>query len=112
MITIRYQIVEINRECEGDDITKKTLFESIGVENHYLYIGIDKLYGEFILETCGNPITLNDLEEGVTDGIAACGKLIETINNVIADPNTYWKPCDEEDEKYVSDYIETWGINN
>ena len=89
---------------------KKTLFENSECGNFYLYVGIEAVYGEFILETGGNPITLNDLEEDVADGIAECGKLIETINNVIADPNTYWEPCDEDDEEYVSDWLNAWGI--
>ena len=91
---------------------KKTLFESSEVGGCYLYVGIEPVYGEFILETGGDPITLNDLEEGSADGISECEKLIETINNIIANPNTYWEPCDEEDEEYIQDNLEAWGIDH
>lgn len=91
---------------------KKTLFKESVAGGCYLYVDIEPVYGGFILETGGDPITLNDLEEGVADGITECEKLIETINNIVANPNTYWEPCDDDDEEYVSDYINAWGIDH
>lgn len=44
---------------------KKVLFsinENSG-ERYYLYVGISELYGGWMLETCGNPDTLEALEE-------------------------------------------------
>lgn len=83
---------------------KKTLFESREYGNRYLYVGIDNIYGEFMLETGGDPTCLNELED------AGCEELIETINNVIADPNTYWESCDDDDDQYIAEWLEIWGI--
>lgn len=82
---------------------KKTLFET-GIECHYLYYGVSGVYGDFVLETGGEPTCLNELEDAGAD------ELIEAINNVISNPNTYWEPCEEEDEEYISDTLEAWGI--
>lgn len=83
---------------------EKTLFESREYGNRYLYVGIDNIYGEFMLETEGDPTCLNELED------AGCEELIETINNVIADPNTYWESCDDDDDQYIAEWLEIWGI--
>lgn len=88
---------------------KKTLFE-VGISGCcYLYVGIEPVYGGFILETGGDPITLNDLEDANTP---ECDEIIQNINNFISNPNTYWEPCNEEDEEYVLGYLEAWGIDN
>ena len=87
---------------------KKTLFGNSEMGNNYLYAGIEEVYGEFVLETEGDPVTLNDLEEGAAD--TDCKILIETIQSVIADPDTCWEPCSKEDERYISDWLDIWGI--
>lgn len=69
---------------------------------------VEDVYGEFVLETEGDPVTLNDLEESASD--ADCKALIEAIRSVIADPGTYWEPCSKEDEQYISDWLDIWGI--
>ena len=88
---------------------KKTLFENSETGSHYLYAGAEEVYGEFVLETEGDPVTLNDLEEGAAD--TDCKILIETIQGVIADPDTCWEPCSKEDERYISDWLDIWGIS-
>ena len=87
---------------------KKTLFGNSEMGNNYLYAGVEDVYGEFVLETGGDPVTLNDLEEGAAD--TDCKALIETIRSVIADPDTCWEPCSKEDERYISDWLDIWGI--
>lgn len=82
---------------------KKTII-TINNESCKLLFGISSVYGEFILETAGDPTCLNELED------YGCEELIEAINNIIANPNTYWEPCDEEDEEYVSEWLSIWGI--
>ena len=71
-----------------------------------LYFGISSVYGEFILETAGDPTCLNELEDAGVDA------LIDSVNSVISNPNTYWEPCNEDDEEYVSDCLEAWGIDH
>lgn len=46
---------------------KKTLFEKSEAGNCYLYVGIEELYGGWMLETGGDPVTLNDLEDAIHD---------------------------------------------
>lgn len=88
---------------------KKTLFEKSEAGNCYLYVGIEELYGGWMLETGGDPVTLNDLEDAIHDA-PECEEEIEEINRVIADPRTYWEPCEEEDIEYIKDWLEAWGI--
>lgn len=87
---------------------KKTLFridENSG-ERFYLYTGIDGLYGEWLLETGGDPDTLEALEES-----GNCEDLIAEINAAIADPKSYWEPLTSSDLEYINDYLSAWGIN-
>lgn len=82
---------------------KKTII-TVNNESFNLFFGISSVYGEFILETGGDPTCLNELED------TGCEELIETINNIIADPNTYWEQCDEDDDQYIEEWLEIWGI--
>lgn len=76
-------------------------------ENFNLYFGIKELYGEFLLETGGDPTCLNELEDAQND---QTDSLIESISDIINDPSTPWEACDEEDEEYVKRALESWGI--
>ena len=76
-------------------------------KEYNLYSGIDAVYGGWLLETEGEPLTLNDLEDANDDeGL----ELIAKINEIIADPNTSWEPLTEEDEEYVSGILEAWRL--
>lgn len=82
---------------------KKTIID-INNESFKLFFGISSVYGEFILETAGDPTCLNELEDAKSDD------LIETINSIIDNSNTHWESCDDEDEEYISDCLCAWGI--
>lgn len=87
---------------------KKTLFsidENSG-EGFYLYTGINELYGEWMLETGGDPVTLAALEECGDD----CAELIAEINAAISSPRTEWEPLTEGDFAYIAEWLEAWGI--
>lgn len=85
---------------------EKTLFridENSG-ERFYLYTGINALYGEWMLETGGNPDTLNTLED------EGCDELIAEINAAISSPSTAWEPLTDGDKEYIAEYLDVWGI--
>lgn len=85
---------------------KKTYFLEESGEQFALYIGIGGLYGGWILETGGNPDTLETLEEcGGT-----CAGLIAKINAAISDLQTEWEPLTSDDLAYIAGYLEAWGI--
>lgn len=87
---------------------KKALFsinENSG-ERYYLYTGISELYGGWMLETGGNPDTLEALEECG----GACAGLIAKINAAISDSRTEWEPLASDDMAYIAGYLEAWGI--
>lgn len=69
-----------------------------------LYTGIESVYGGFLLETNGGATCLNELEE------ADASELIESINAIIADPDTPWEALSDEDTQYISDTLESWGL--
>lgn len=75
-----------------------------GSEAYALYVGIDAVYGGWILETGGDPTCLNELEQ------AAAEAEITAINEIIADPTTPWEDLSEEDLEYIQDTLESWGI--
>lgn len=76
-------------------------------ETDVLYVGIPEIYGEFLLTTNGNPITLNDLEDVNNE---EADSLISEIMGIISDTSTPWEACGDEDEEYVSGWLEAWGI--
>lgn len=71
-------------------------------ENFNLYFGIKELYGEFLLETGGDPTCLGELEEEDADG------WIHAVNDLLNDPATPWEPCTKEDEEYVAEWVNIW----
>lgn len=80
---------------------KKTCI-TIGAEGYALYAGIDAVYGGWILETGGDPTTLNELEEFEAEADIA------SINAIIAAPNTPWEEVDEDDLEYIQEWLEIW----
>ncbi|MDY5986573.1 MAG: hypothetical protein SPJ81_06380 [Lachnoclostridium sp.] len=82
---------------------KKTIIE-IENKNYNLYVAVDAIYGEFILETEGDPTCLNELED------SDCSDLIDAINSIINDPATPWEVCNKDDEQYISECLNIWGI--
>lgn len=76
-------------------------------ETFALYYGIDAVYGDYILETGGDPTCLNALEEAGDDTEA----LRNAIDALIDDPATPWEECDSKDENYVAEWLRIWGIS-
>lgn len=76
-------------------------------ERFWLFYGIESVYGGYILETGGDPTCLNELEDAQND---QADSLIESISDIINDPRTPWEACDEEDEEYVKETLESLGI--
>lgn len=86
------------------------IYEFCGSEEgltYTLYVGVEPVYGEWILTTEGNPVALNDLEE---DGSKWAEETIAKIEAIIGDPRTPWKECDESDIEYINDTMEMWGL--
>lgn len=86
------------------------IYEFCGSEEgltYTLYVGVEPVYGEWILTTEGNPVALNDLEE---DGSKWAEETIAKIEAIISDPRTPWKECDESDIEYINDTMEMWGL--
>lgn len=73
-------------------------------ESSALFIGLDTIYGGWLLETNGNPTCLNELED------ADCETEIASINEIIADPATPWEPLTPEDKEYIRLTLESWGM--
>lgn len=84
---------------------KKTYITN-GKNTYKLYNNIESLYGEWMLETEGQPETLSSLEDaGATDEI-------DYVEEIIDDPATPWEECDEYDEKYINEWLSVWGITS
>lgn len=79
-------------------------------EAYALYVRINAVYGGWIMETGGNPTCLNELEEAASDGNESAETLINSINELIADPTTLWEDLSEEDQEYILDTLESWGL--
>lgn len=84
---------------------KKTII-TINNESFNLFFGISSIYGEFILETAGDPTCLNELED------SDCYALIDSIDSIINDPSTPWEVCNKDDEQYISEWLNIWGIDH
>lgn len=82
---------------------KKTYVEKNG-ERFALYANIEGVYGEWIIESGGDALTLNDYEDAQADGE------IDEIDEILSCESTVWEECDEEDLEYIRDWLETWGI--
>lgn len=78
-----------------------------GNQKFALYVGIEQIDGNWLLETNGDPITIVDME-GAQD--EECDASIESIRNIISDPTTPWEACNEEDAEYVLDTLSAWGM--
>ena len=95
---------------------KKTYFYNENTSEWLaLYVGIDRVYGGWIEETGGDPITLNDLEDALSqapdeDTEDAIQKELAFVNATLADPSTPWEPLEPEDEEYIHDTLVAWGI--
>lgn len=79
-------------------------------ETFTLYVGIDAVYGGWIMETSGDPTCLNELEESVSDGNESAEALINSIGELISDPATPWEPLSFEDKEYIRFTLESWGL--
>ena len=75
-----------------------------GNEQFALYADVDSVYGGWIAETSGEAMCLNSLEDAGCDGVIA------EISRIISDPATPWEALSDEDEAYISDTLEAWGI--
>lgn len=90
---------------------KKTYFTSESTSEAYaLYVGIDAVYGGWIMETGGDPTCLNELEEAVSNGVDGAEANINAINEIIASQATPWEDLDEEDLEYIQEWLEIWGL--
>lgn len=78
-----------------------------GNQKFALYVGIEQIEGNWLLETNGDPITIVDME-GAQD--EECDASIESIRHIISDPTTPWEACNEEDAEYVLDTLSAWGM--
>lgn len=76
-----------------------------GTERFALYVGLDNVYGGYILEAGGDPTGLNELEDN------GCESEIAEINQIINDPATPWKDLTQDDADYISDTLTAWGID-
>lgn len=82
---------------------KKTYY----IDGETLYVGIERIYGEWLLTTGGDPVTLY-VDEEANDEFSL--REIEEIDNIICDPSTEWEECDEDDIEYINRWLEIWGI--
>ena len=74
-----------------------------------LYMGIDRIYGGWLLTTEGDPITAYDLEEAAADN-PEMEDDIDRIYQMIGDPRNLWEECDENDAAYIEEWLDIWGI--
>ena len=79
------------------------------IGNETLYNGISRIWGGWIMTTEGDPITAYDLEEAVADN-PEMEEDIDQIYQMIGDPRLEWEECDDEDFKYIDEWLEIWGI--
>lgn len=94
--------VTINPSHDGD-----IWGESPTGEYSVLYYPVEAVYGDYILETGGNPTCLNELEEAGDETEA----MRNAIDALIDDPATPWEECDSKDEDYVAEWLRIWGIS-
>lgn len=82
-----------------------TLDNGDGIERYVLYIGLDNVYGGYILESAGDPTGLNELEDN------GCETEIAALDQIINDPTTPWQELTEDDLSYIADTLTAWGID-
>lgn len=85
---------------------KKTTIYGENSLPYTLYADVDAVYGGWMLTTEGEPITLNALEDEGDSG----EQEIAEVNAILDDPSTAWEPLEAEDEEYIRDVLEAWGI--
>lgn len=90
-------------QIEDDNAVVLDRFD--GSERFALYIGIDEVYGGWLLETAGNPLTLSQAED------ADMWYEIDTINRIIKNVNTPWEICNKKDIDYINDILCAYGIS-
>lgn len=81
-----------------------SIYDFSGVESFHLYVGVNAVRGEYIVETSGDPITLGNLEDGGDENAVA------DIAAILSDPATPWDACTEKDFEYVAEWLDVWGI--
>lgn len=90
--------------------TEVASYRNDGSEAYALYVGIDAVYGGWIMETGGDPTCLNELEEAVSNGINTAEAEINAINEIIANPSTSWESLNFEDQEYIRFTLKSWGL--
>ena len=93
---------------------KKTYIQG-EIERYALYVGIERVHGGWIMETGGEPNTLEYMEEALSDAndadeYNAIEAELDEINAIIDDPTTPWEELREEDVEYIEDTLRAWGI--
>lgn len=81
-----------------------SIYDFSGVESFNLYVGVPAVYGEYLVETSGDPITLGNLEDGGDENAVA------DIAAILSAPATPWEVCTEKDFEYVAEWLDVWGI--
>lgn len=85
---------------------KKTTIYGENNMPYTLYADVDAVYGGWMLTTDGEPVTLNALEDEGDSG----EREIEEVNAILGDLSTVWELLEPEDEEYIHDTLEAWGI--
>lgn len=70
-----------------------------GDPKYTLYNGIEELSGGWLLETGGDPVTVETAPE-----------LEEIITKIINSSRTPWEPITPEDREYIADTLAAWGL--
>lgn len=89
----------------GDNTSDIFASRRDGNEQFALYVGIPELYGGYLLETSGEPVTRNTFEDSDDE------QSIQAVAAIVSDPSTPWEVCSEEDAEYVAEWLNTWGIS-
>lgn len=78
-----------------------------GAERFALYSGVDQLCGGWLMETSGDFVTLETLEEMDNK---ECAEMIAAINEILSSESTEWEELAEEDREYIADFLMECGI--
>lgn len=81
-----------------------SIYDFSGVESFNLYVGVNAVDGEYMIETSGDPITLGNLEDGGDENA------VTDIAAILSDPATPWEACADKDFEYVAEWLDLWGI--
>ena len=90
----------------------KKIYYKNDEETNRFFFGIPALYGEWMMETDTEPLTLGICEEDIANygDNAHEQELIEKCNRWIADPAIEWKECTNVDIDYVNGWLSTYRI--